>query len=140
MSQTNGAIKDILEAIYTGGAYTVEQDFQLHDTDLEDFTKFPLLSIEDGPQEDEPQANKVVERSYHPQLILYVESASATLSSDMDAHRESIENAFYGSLSLNQATYYRSIDLITPSEEEDRKLQILTFDLTLNYDIHYTLT
>ena len=134
---TNGEIKDIIQTALTGLGYTVEQRFQLHDEEFEEFSKFPLVVIADGTQINDRQANKTEERSYSPQIVFFAENQT---SSEMDAHREAIESAFYESSALNQATTTRNIDSITPSETETRKLEKLTFEATIDYDVFITLS
>ena len=118
----------------TAGTYTQVTAFQLHDVEFEDYTKFPVIVVTDGPEEDEWIGPNLYNVHYHPEVHFFAENKSA---SDMTTWRESIRNAIMSSATLEAACIEKQIDGVTVEEQDNRKLQHIAFSLTITFDKSY---
>lgn len=135
---TTGEIMTTLAGLtyYSGQTYTVEERFQTHDSNFEEFRKFPLILVVDGDETNEPVANRTVRVTYNPTLHFYAENMSTT---NLKLWRENIRNAVLSSASLWTGDNYVNVDSITINEANDRKLQHMEFNLTIGFDKKYTI-
>lgn len=135
---TTGDIMTALAAItyYSGQTYTVEERFQLHESDFEDFTKFPLIAVVDGNETASPIANRVARVNYHPSLHFFTVAMSIT---NLKLWRDKIRDAVLSSAALWAGDNIVNVDSITIDESDDRKLQHIAFNLTIEFDKTYTI-
>lgn len=132
---TTGQIMTALAGItYSSTSHTVVERFQNHNEEFEDFTIFPVVVVTDGPEEDDWQANNICLVSFHPEVHFYAEGQTAA---QMKTWRDDIRNAIYNSATLESYCMEKRIDRITVSESENRKLQRVSFFLTITFDKSY---
>lgn len=135
---TTGSIMTTLAGLtyYAGQTYTVEERYQLHEEDFEDFTKFPCILVVDGNEEGAPYAIRTMRISYHPTLHFITENMSVA---NLKLWRDNIRNAVMGSAALWAGDNVVNVDGIIVYESGTRKLQHIAFNLTIEYDNHYTI-
>jgi len=132
---TTEDILDDLVAITYGTGYTTIEEFQFHEEDYQDFTTFPLIIVESGPENSQPFANKRTETTFHPSVHFLIEDASVDT---IEGWRDSIRNAIYNSTTLRGHANSVAIDEIEVLEPENRKLAHMKFNLSINFDIAHT--
>lgn len=118
----------------TAGTYTTVTAFQLHGLEFEDYTKFPVIVVVDGPEEDEWIGPELCNVQYHPEVHFFAENLTA---SNMTTWRENIRDAIMGSATLEAACIEKQIDSVTVDEQDNRKLQHIAFYLTITFDKSY---
>lgn len=133
---TTENIMDALYAItyYSGQTYTVTRRFQIINEDFENFDTFPLIVVTTGLESNTPLANRVVETEFHPEVHLFMENADADT---VQAWQDNMRTAILGNATLLGYTHELFIDSITPYLSPNRKLQRLTFSLTVKFDTTY---
>lgn len=128
-------LTDLYNITYVTAA-TKTQLFQvLPDEEFEDFTTFPLIIVESGPEELETMANRVGRSNFHPSVHMVVSDDTA---SNMESYRDTIRNAIMNDTTLRNDSLDVSVDKITPYLSPNMKRQRLKFDLTILFDITFT--
>lgn len=129
-------VMGLLENItFSSNDYNQLTRFQPIDEEFEDFEMFPLIVLSTGEEEISPQANLRSIYRFHPSIHLYCEDMDVE---DMDAWKDDIVNAIMDDAELLAAVIRRNVIKITPRLSEQRKLQILRFDLEIIFDNSHT--
>lgn len=130
-------LTDLYNVTYNTGNYEKAQRFLLGaDEEFEDFTKFPLVVIESGPEEDEPLANLQSRVTFHPAVHIYIEDdTAANVETWIDGARNAIMNNTTLRADSVEAPQVESIDV---SVSENRKLYHARIQVKLVFDITHT--
>jgi len=136
MATTENILATLATITYSQTSHTVERRFQLHDTEYEDFTDFPLIVVVSGNEEIDNNANSMADSIFHPVVHFFIEGATAAT---METWRENIRNAIMQSATLWSYSLQVMITAITVDEPENRKLQHIQFDLEVVFEKSYTI-
>lgn len=132
---TEQILDDLVAITYSGSDYTVDEQFQVHEDDYTDFTDFPLIVVESGPEDSQPMANKRSETTFHPSVHFYIEDGSVDT---VEGWRDSIRNAIYNDSTLRGHANSVAIDEIEVAEPDERKLAHFIFRLSITFDITHS--
>lgn len=129
-------LTDLYNVTYNAGTYGKTQRFLLADEEFEDFTQFPLVVIESGPEEDEPLANLQSRVTFHPAVHIYIEDdTAANVETWIDGARNAIMNNATLRADSMEAPQVEAIDV---SVSENRKLYHARIQVKLVFDITHT--
>lgn len=129
-------LTDLYNITYSSTSHTKRQIFQLPpNEEFIDFTDFPLVVVESGDEEDEPQATKYTKIMFRPTIHFYAEDETAA---NMETWRESIRTAIMNDTTLRDDTLSVKVENIEVKLSETRKLQHLIFRLAIEFDQTYT--
>lgn len=131
---TQTIINDLAAVAYSEGDYTVECRFRVHDEEFEEFAKFPLVVVESGDEEDNPNANGSSDIVFMPTVHLYTENGTL---SEMEAWRDAIRNAIMSDSALIRDSDYLAVTGIMIAESDARKLQHMIFSLEIRFEIYH---